>query len=271
LNLTDPESDDREWIAQAWLSIARKSLGLTTKDVAFKHLPAVGRILISSPAVMRPLANLNKGKPYSAQLKPFNFLLSCHVKPFGHPTEVDPEHFHLIAPYESDSRQWLKRDWIDQYSGKSYRIITSGHHGDRRTARVKTYGDVLIDYEYHPEAKCGDTDGNPCGKQTIGLLERRHIRIDEMKYIGKESDSLEEVESRLEHSAENVYTEYPDPRRDEWERKIRPALGKLPPPFLTTESGITERRLADILAGRSRPHRRNREKLTAIARELGVI
>jgi hypothetical protein len=100
-------------------------------------------------------------------------------------------------------------EWVDQYSRRPYRITTTGHHGDRRTARVKSYHDVLVDYEFHPESKCADSTGDPCGKQTIGLLQRRHIQIDQIKPIGKESNNLEEVESGLEHSAQNVYTEYP--------------------------------------------------------------
>jgi len=51
-----------------------------------------------------------------------------------------------------------------------------------------------------------------CDKQTVGLLLRRHIKIDQIKYIGKESNNLEEVEAGLEHSKQNIYTEYPDPR-----------------------------------------------------------
>ena len=46
-------------------------------------------------------------------------------------------------------------------------------------------------------------------------MQRRHIRIDQIKYIGKESNSLEEVDAGLVHSEQNVYTEFPDPRRDE--------------------------------------------------------
>jgi len=73
-----------------------------------------------------------------------------------------------------------------------------------------------VECEFHPEAKCSDVDGNACGKQTVGLLQRRHIEIAQIKYIGKESNSLEEVDGGLVHSAQNVYTEYVDPRRDEW-------------------------------------------------------
>jgi len=134
---------------------------------------------------MRPLAQLNEGKRYPDQVKPFNFLTSCHVKPFGHPVGTDPEHFHLIAPYQTDSTQWTKMEWIDQYSDQRYRITTIGHHGDRCTARVKSYEDVLQEYEFHPESKCADAKGEPCGKQTIGLLQRRHIQFDQINTLAK--------------------------------------------------------------------------------------
>jgi hypothetical protein len=81
---------------------------------------------------MRALAALNEGKPYRDKIKPFNFLLTCHVKPFGHPTGADPEHLHLIAPYELDPRRWLKMKWIDQYSEKEYSITTDAHYGSHR-------------------------------------------------------------------------------------------------------------------------------------------
>ncbi len=184
---------------------------------------------------------------------------------------ADPERFHLIAPYESDPRKWLKMDWIDQYTGKLYRITTAGHHGTRQPARVKTYGEILREYEFHPESKCADADGNHCGKQTVGLLQRRHIGIEQIKCIGKESNSLEDVESGLIHSEQNVYTEYPDPRRDEWETKIRPALKKVPLPRLIKMSGKSRRMLIDARTGRSRPYRKNQELLASIVLKLGVI
>ena len=55
LNPADPESEDRDWIAQAWLSIVRRSLGLPTKPLRFQKRVAVGRTTVSSPAVMKPL------------------------------------------------------------------------------------------------------------------------------------------------------------------------------------------------------------------------
>jgi hypothetical protein len=270
LNPIDPENEDRKWTAAVWLGMARRALGLPTQPPTFENSPAVGRVTVSSPGILRSLADFNAGKKYCNQLKPFNFLLTCHVRPFGHPLEADPERFHLIAPYTSDPQQWREMLWIDQYSGKRYRITTTGHHGKRRTARVKTYGDVVREYEFHPESKCADAKGEPCKKQSIGLLQRRHVRIDQLKYIGKESNSLEDVESGLVHSERNLYTEYPDPRRDEWQTKTLPTLRKIPLPILEQKSGLSRRMLIYARSGRHIPRQENRVLLSEIVRRLAT-
>lgn len=61
---------------------------------------------------MKSLESLNAGKPYAEQIKPFNFLLTSNVSPFGHPLGANPDKFHLISPYDSDSRKWLEKEWI---------------------------------------------------------------------------------------------------------------------------------------------------------------
>lgn len=268
LNPTDPESSDRNWTAAVWDGIVRKSLGLPIKELRFAHLPAIGRTTVSSPALMKCLESLNAGKPYSDRIKPFNFLQTCHVTPFGHPEGVDPEEFHLVTPYDPDPRRWLDTEWIDQYTGKRFRITTSGHCGTKQKARVKTYGDVVIEYEFHPESKCADAFGNPCDRQTTGLLGRRHIKIDQIKCIGKESNSLENVDEGLIHSEKNAYTEYVDPTRDEWATKTLPALRKIRLAELVQRcAGILSRRgIIDLRAGRSRPHRKNQAHLARIVK-----
>jgi hypothetical protein len=180
--------------------------------VGFRY---IGRVPITSPIAMRSLAKINRGKKYRNRLKPFDFLLSCHVKQFGYPPEVDPERFHLVAPYELDPDYWLDLPWIDQYSGAQYEITTEGLHGSRGVARVKTYSEVLRQYEFHVAAKSADAKGKTSVKQTVGLLRRRHVRVERIIYIGKESNLLEEIESGVIHSPQSVYTEYsrPSPRR----------------------------------------------------------
>ncbi len=56
---------------------------------------------------------------------------------------------------------------------------------------LKTYGDVLEEYEHHPEHKGAASDGSPSGRQTVGLLARRHLQIGAEHFIGKESNELE--------------------------------------------------------------------------------
>ena len=56
----------------------------------------------------------------------------------------------------------------------------------------------------------------------------RHVRVERIIYIGKESNRLEEIEAGVIHSPESVYTEYPDPSRDEWQTKILPLLKRVP-------------------------------------------
>jgi hypothetical protein len=270
-NPTDLESDDRDWIAQAWTAIIRRSLGLYSLPLDFEHLPAIGRITINSPTEMRSLAKLNIGRRYANKLKPFNFLLTCHVKPFGYPPGVDPERFQLIAPYEHNPRYWLEMPWIDRYSGNQYRITTQGFHGSRVAARVKTYGDVLREYEFHPGSKNADAKGKPSGKQTIGLLQRRHIRVARIVYIGRESNRLEDVDAGTIHLAESVYTEYPDPRRNQWQSRLLPALKKIPVASLIKLSRKSRSMLTRARRGKSIPRKKNQELLASILRKLGSV
>ena len=161
--------------------------------------------------------------------------------------------------------------WVDQHSGTQYEITTEGFHGSRGVARVKTYGEVLREYEFPLGAESADAKGKPSGKQTFGLLRRRYVRVERIIYIGKESNRLEEAEAGIIHSPESVYTEYPDPSRDEWQTKILPLLKKIPVGILTRFSGKSRSMLVHALAGRSRPRRRNQELLKSVLRRLGVV
>ena len=271
LNPTDPETSDRNWTATVWDIIVRKSCCLRTTEPKFAHLPAIGRTTVSSPVLIKSFESLNAGKAYPEQIKPFNFLLTGHVISFGHPAGVNPEKFHLVTPYDSDPRKWLDKEWIDQHSKELFRVTTQGNCGSRHTARLKTFGDVVTEYEFHPEAKCADAVGSPCGRQTTGLLQRRHIKIELIKYIGKESNSLEEVDKGAVHSEENVYTVYDDPRRSDWNTKIQPALKKVPLRLLVKqcEEQLSRRALIDLRAGGADPIAKPRNCLCASSGNLG--
>jgi hypothetical protein len=131
----------------------------------------------------------------------------------------------------------------------------------------------VTEYEFHPEAKCADALGNPCDRQTIGLLQRRHIKGDLIKCIGKESNSLENVDEGMVHSDQNVYTEYADPKRTEWITKIQPALKKPKLEVLVEACGkrLCLREIIELRAGRKKPHRRTQQLLESILRPLGFL
>jgi hypothetical protein len=100
----------------------------------------------------------------------------------------------------------------------------------------------------------------------VGLLQRRHVTIEwPPRFIGKESNKLEEVAEGSLPDADDVYTEYLDPRRDERATRILPKLKAITLRELTEKSGLSERALQMIRAGR-RPNKRNRALLTHIAR-----
>jgi hypothetical protein len=103
-NPLNPQSEDRDWIPQAWISIIRRTLSLPAQLLGFEHLLAIGRVPITSPTAMRSLTKLNRGK--ECPIKPFDLLLSCHVKQFGYTPDVDSEKFHLVAqtPAEKSGR-----------------------------------------------------------------------------------------------------------------------------------------------------------------------
>jgi hypothetical protein len=124
----------------------------------------------------------------------------------------------------------------------------------------------------HPRTARRWKSRNPCGKQTIGLLQRRHVKIGRIRRIGKESNSLEEVESGLIHSEESVYTNYPD-EEYEWKTEILPALRKVRLVVLEKKCGkrLSRRALIEARSGRSVPHRKNREFIESILKALGRL
>ena len=131
----------------------------------------------------------------------------------------------------------------------------------------------MTEYEFQPESKCADGSGNPCERQTSGLLQRRHVKIDLIKCIGKESNSLESVDEGLEHSERNVYTEYSDPKRTEWITKIQPALKKPKLEVLVEACGkrLCRREVIKLRAGRKKPHRGTEKLLAEILKKLGLL
>ena len=72
------------------------------------------------------------------------------------------------------------------------------------------------------------------------------------------------------NAAQNVYTEYPDPSRDEWQTKVLPVLKAAPLLRLVKMTGMSLSQLKEIRAGRARPYPKNQEILTKVAQKLST-
>jgi hypothetical protein len=266
LNPTDPDSQDRAWITTVWTIVIRRALGLPYALPTWFQHPAITRVGVASPAMLAVFRNLNAGKSYADRIKPFNFLLSCQVARLSHPAGVEPEQFHLIRPYTPNPRGWILGPWHDLHgTGSWYITTTNATSTDERIVRVKTIRDVFNEHTTHPELKSLDAAGNPCAEHTAGLLRRRPVTIEphSIRYIGKESNRLHDVDAGLVHREDDILASYRDPRdeRDEWSQVHLPRLRKTGVALLHRQTGIPVRTLRDLLAGRAHPRRKTRAKL----------
>ena len=220
---------------------------------------------INDPRTLTLFAALNKGRPYAAQVKPQNFLLSAQVAPLGHPPGIDPlKPFHLIAPYNADPSQWLKLRYTDRYSGKAYRV-TTGDALAPGVARVKTYADVVAEYRCHREFKSLAPGGQPCSQTTVGVLRRRPVEALRVIYVGKETNRLKEVQHGLIEDEDEVMNEYVDPSNDPFVRLVVPVLRTLRQSAIAAAADVDVRTLRRNLKGESLPQPENRAALTALA------
>jgi hypothetical protein len=182
---------EHEWVVEAWDWIMRQALGLTCAEPSWFGYPAMMRIAITTPEVMKALQVRQRGRPYAERVKPFNFVLSPPIDPDGgYPKGAKRGEFTLIAPFTSDASRWFGLEWVNLYEDgeKTYRLARPGHRLPSE-AEPKTYADVVSQYRWHEEAKGLAPDGAPCTEKTAGLLQRMPVQgADVFRFIGKETD-----------------------------------------------------------------------------------
>jgi hypothetical protein len=268
LNPIDPDSDDRNWIREAWTSMLRQELGTPATEPTWLNQPALSRVTVSSQTLMKPFATWNKGKAYADQIKPANFLVVAQADALRNPG-VDLRRFRLIAPYDNHPDRWSELPWRNLYdpAGRTYALTSKKHPDTLRTAiAVKTYGDVIAEYRTHPESTFLDADGEICGRRTRGILQRRPVRAALLTYIGKEANRLDDVDSGLVANISEVLTEYVDPRRDRFRTETLPALDRLSDREVAR---LVEVHAAAVKADIERRVHRARADVVATGRRLG--
>jgi hypothetical protein len=207
------------WVIEAWDWILRTVLGLPVLEPTWFSLPAMMRIAITTPEVLKALQVRQKALPYQDQTKPFSFILSPIIDNLtgGHPVGAEPDKFTLITPFASDNSHWYGKTFVNVHDGKSYRLAKPGTRLPHE-AEPSTYGDVVCRYRWHPESKSLAPNGKRCASHTAGLLLRTPVATAiPFRSIGKETDRRWEREEDFS-LLEPLTVEY---RPNETERLIK--------------------------------------------------
>jgi hypothetical protein len=168
-----------DWTFEAWEWLLREALELPCSEPAWFDLPAMMRIVLSTPHVLHRLDRATR---------PFNFVLCPLLDTVGgYPAGVDPCHFTLITPFTKHREQWSDAKCVNVFDGKTYRLApTQSKTLDK--VIPQTFGYVMHLYPFHPESKSLAPDGQPCAADTRGLLQRASVTAIRPRYIGKEAD-----------------------------------------------------------------------------------
>ena len=176
----DERSDAPQWITEAWDWLLRKDLGLSCIEPAWLDLPAMMRMTLTSPNVMRTQ------RP--EWLFPFNFFFLPLLSDLGgYPAGSDRSNFKFITRYESDREKWKTLEGINLCDGQHY-SMEMFPTGKQDKVVPESFGIVMRLYLRRPESKSLAPDGTPCAADTQGLLRRASIIAGEIVPVGKETD-----------------------------------------------------------------------------------
>jgi hypothetical protein len=155
---------------------------LTNGFTEFKDKIAVSQITISKPSILARFKKMNENKPFNKKIKPFNFMLIGSEK-----NGIIP-----CLPYDKDIIGIQYKPFIDYKTDtpSSNLPLSSGEYWH-------TLEDVLSKYVRHHDNKF-DYDNE-------GIAHRKHIIVDRIRYIGKESNNLDDNLTGIE---EPDYLEY---------------------------------------------------------------
>jgi hypothetical protein len=176
----DQDDDYPWWIVEAWQQLLTNHFRnikdpanvLVPKDLWFSELPAMMRIRVTTPNVLRAL---RKHDPGAA--KPYNF---AHAPILVQP----PPNCTLVAPLSKHPEQWLRQNYTETHSG---RIVNLFAKYKGKEILPQTISTILWRHYLHPEDKSLSHDGSRCDSYTRGLLLRRPIQaMAPFIFIGKE-------------------------------------------------------------------------------------
>ncbi len=174
------DADAPEWVVEAWDWLLRKELGLPCREPAWLDYPAMMRMTLTSPNVMR------NHRP--EWLSPFNFFFFPLLSDLGgYPAGCDRSNFKFITPFSSNRRKWAKLEGINLFDGQHYGMEMFPN-GKQNKVIPESFRIILRLYLRRPESKSLAPDGTRCVADTEGLLRRASIVAGQIIPVGKETD-----------------------------------------------------------------------------------
>jgi hypothetical protein len=178
----------QHWHHDLWWVIVKAAIDGYPDDVKINFhpslkMPAASQYAATTPKYLRWFDKYNDGLPYSKKLKPFGFVSAFSARAeIGQPslkskqkrTKVNIQ-LKPVAPFDKNP------------------AIAAQNAFDRITREpipskdLKTYQQALAQYHLHPEDKFLNGDF-----LDRGTTLRRHVRVTEIEYIGKESNKWED-------------------------------------------------------------------------------
>ncbi len=175
-----------QWAYQLWEYIVRGTLLLPRKAPPWLDIPQMMRLTITTCNVLEMLGEWEIARPY-------NFLLLPMVDPLYGVAfhRKSDEKVLLVCAYSSKQKDWISLECVNVYDGKKYRMLNCKKTNGNIPYNVvfpSQFAQLVIQYQKHPEAKSLAPDGSACKAETRGLLKRAHVGVDEVRYVGKETD-----------------------------------------------------------------------------------
>ena len=177
----EEDEDTPQWVMEAWEFLLRRELRLPSKDPAWLDLPAMMRMVVTTPNVFK------QRRP--EWLGPFNFFLFPMLSETfgGYPAGFDKSNFVFITPYESDRKKWSSLRGVNLMDGQPYQISMQPTMYQDKVV-PESFRILLRKYLGKPEVKSLAPDGTPCTATTRGLLQRARITAGKLVPVGKETD-----------------------------------------------------------------------------------
>jgi hypothetical protein len=177
----DENEETPRWVFETWEYLLRKVLELPPKEPKWLDLPALMRMVVTTPNVFK------QRRP--EWLGPFNFFLFPMLSETfgGYPKGFDKSNFIFITPYESDRKKWGSLWGVNLIDGESYQISMQPSKEQDRVM-PESFRILLRKYLGKPEPKSLAPDGTPCTPTSCGLLRRTEITAGKIVPVGKETD-----------------------------------------------------------------------------------